>query len=164
MLDGFRLQETLDKSAERIVGDKKQGKRGLIERHKPFCWFPEGDNNWKAASGFITKAMREQNVHCRIEPISPHGADKAAKAQAFQAMASMGRVWIPVGPEGDAVIDQYVGFPGAKNDDEVDAASIMGRALADAHPAIAEMPQPEKKRDRWDRDEEDEDTDSWKTI
>lgn len=166
MLDGFRLQETLDVSAERIVGSKKERKVGLIQKHRPFCWFPENDNNWKAAAGFITKSMREESVFCRIEPISPHGADKPTKAQAFQAMASQGRVWIPVGPEGDAVIEQYVGFPGAKNDDEVDAASIMGRALAEAHPAIAEMPKEEKKRDRWDKafgDDED-DTDSWKTI
>jgi predicted phage terminase large subunit-like protein len=164
MLDGFRHQETLDKSAERVIGNRKEQKRGLIEKYRPFCWFPEGDNNWKAAAGFITKAMREQNVHCRIEPISPHGADKPTKAQAFQAMASMGRVWIPVGPEGDAVIDEYVGFPGAAHDDEVDAASVMGRALADAHPAIAEAPAEEEKRDRWDKAfGDDEDSDNWKT-
>lgn len=163
MLDGFRHQETLDVSMERVIGDKKEKKVGLVTKHKPFCWFPEDDNNWKAAAGFVTKSMREQGVYCRIEPISPHGADKPTKAQAFQAMASMGRVWIPVGPEGDAVIDNYVGFPGAAHDDEVDAAAVMGRALADAHPAIAQTPKPIKPRDRYDRDTDDEDTD-WKTV
>jgi predicted phage terminase large subunit-like protein len=165
MVDGFRAQCTLDVVSERVIGEKKEKKVGLIDKHRPFCWFPENDNNWKAAAGFITKAMREQNVHCRIEPISPHGADKPTKAQAFQAMASQGRVWIPVGPEGDAVIDQYVGFPGAANDDEVDAASVIGRALADAHPAIAEHPKQEEKRDRWDRAFGDaEEEDNWKTT
>jgi predicted phage terminase large subunit-like protein len=166
MVDGFRQQETLDKSAERVIGDKAEGKLGLIQKHKPFCWFPENDNNWKSAAGFITKAMREQNVHCRIEPISPHGADKMVKAQAFQAMASMGRVWIPAGPEGDEVINIYVGFPGAAHDDEVDAAAVIGRALADAHPAIAAAPPKEKRRDSWDKafgDYDDEETD-WKTT
>lgn len=163
MVDGFNQKETLDKSAERIVGDKKEDKVGLIQKHRPFCWFPENDNSWKASSGFITKAMREQNVHCRIEPISPHGADKPTKAQPFQAMASQGRVWIPVGPEGDAVIDEYVGFPGGAHDDEVDAASTMGRALADAHPAIAEMPVEKPKRDRWDKAFGDDEEDNWKT-
>jgi predicted phage terminase large subunit-like protein len=166
MVDGFNQRETLDKSADRIVGDKKAGKVGLIQKHKPFCWFPENDNSWKAAAGFITKSMREQGAHCRIEPISPHGADKPTKAQAFQAMASQGRVWILVGPEGDAVIDEYVGFPGAAHDDEVDAAATMGRALADAHPAIAERPTEEKKRDSWAKafgDYDDEETD-WKTT
>jgi predicted phage terminase large subunit-like protein len=166
MVDGFRKQETLDKSAERVIGNRDEEKVGLIQKHRPFCWFPENDNNWKSAAGFITTAMRKQNVHCRIEPISPHGADKPTKAQAFQAMASMGRVWIPEGPEGDAVIDIYVGFPGAAHDDEVDAAAVIGRALADVHPAIAATPEPEKKRDSWARafgDDSDEE-ESWKTA
>lgn len=165
MVDGFKKQETLDKSAERVVGDKKEGKVGLIQKHKPFCWFPENDNNWKSVSGFITKSMREQKVHCRIEPMSPNGGDKPTKAQPFQAMASMGRVWIPVGPEGDAVIDEYVGFPGAAHDDEVDAAAVIGRAIDMAHPAIAEHPEPQKQRDSWDKAFGDgEETDSWKTL
>lgn len=166
MVDGFKHRATLDVTAERVIGNKDEGKTGLIQKHKPFCWFPEADNNWKAAAGFITKAMREQNVHCRIEPISPHGADKPTKAQPFQAMASMGRVWIPTGPEGDEVIEEYVGFPGAAHDDEVDAASIIGRALDEAHPAIAATPAKQPKRDSWAKafgEYDDEETD-WKTA
>ncbi|MNU00302.1 hypothetical protein D3C72_2433910 [compost metagenome] len=62
------------------------------------------------------------------------------------------------------MIDQYLKFPAGKNDDEVDAASLIGRAIADAHPAV--LPPQEQKRhiDRWDevmnRDAGDED--SWK--
>jgi len=48
----------------------------------------------------------------------------------------MGRVHIPEGPEGDAVIDQYLRFPTGANDDEVDAASIIGRVIDEAHPAV----------------------------
>lgn len=166
MLDGFRGQVKMDVLAERVIGDKAEGKKGLIEKHKPFAWFPEDDNNWKSVAGFIAKQMRSERQHCRIEPISPHGSDKQVKAQAFQAMASMGRVWIPEGPEGDDVIDQYLKFPAGKNDDEVDAASLIGRALADAHPAI--IPPQEKKPsgDRWDRafNKTDEDEDSWKVA
>lgn len=163
MLDGFRTQETLDKMADKIVGDKKEGKIGLIQKHKPFAWFPEDDNNWKAVSGFVTKMMREQGVFCRIEPISPHGADKPTKAQPFQAMASMGRIWIPEGPEGDDVIEQYKKFPTAKNDDEVDAGSVIGRAIDMAHPAIAPIEKQQKKRDIWAIPEGDED-DSYRTV
>lgn len=176
LLDGFRHQETLDKSADKIVGNKvaaslgkvKDGEpvyEGLLKRHKPFCWFPEDDNNWKSAAGFIARMMREEKAHCRIEPISPHGNDKSVKAQAFQGMAASGRVWIPEGPEGDDVITQYIKFPGAKNDDEVDAAAIMGRALADAHPAIASREEPKQKRDRWDKAfGDDDETNNWKTA
>lgn len=163
LLDGFRSQETMDKSIDKVVGDKKQGKVGLIQRHKPFAWFPEDDNNWKAIAGFVTRMMREQGVYCRIEPISPHGSDKSTKAQSFQAMASMGAVWIPEGPEGDDIIEQYIKFPSGRNDDEVDAGAVIGRAIDQAHPAIEKRPQQAKKRDSWDRAfNEDDDEDSWK--
>jgi len=162
MLDGFRAQETLDQVADKVVGDKKEKKIGLIQRHKPMCWFPEDDNNWKAIAGFVTRMMREQSVYCRVEPISPHGSDKPTKAQPFQAMASMGRVWIPEGPEGDDVIEQYLKFPVGKNDDEVDAAAVMGRALDMAHPAILPIVEQKKPRDIYAMDDEEEE--SWRTI
>lgn len=147
LLDGFRHQATMDKTADKLIGNLKvrdipAGEArvtGLIARYKPHAWFPEDDNNWKSAEGFIRRRMREELVHCRIEPISPHGSDKAAKAQAFQAMASSGRVHLPIGPEGDDVLDQYLAFPMGKNDDEVDAAGIIGRAIDMAHPAIVKL-------------------------
>jgi hypothetical protein len=147
LLDGFRHQATLDKTADLVIGNEKTLARagpiqpgvpmvGLIRRHKPFAWFPEDDNNWKSAAGFIRKQMLDENVSCRIEPISPHGSNKEAKAQAFQAMAASGRVWLPVGPMGDDVLDQYLKFPLGKNDDEVDAAGVIGRVIDEAHPAL----------------------------
>lgn len=166
LVDGFRSQETLDTTADRVVGNKAAGITGLIERHKPLCWFAEDDNNWKSVRGFITRMMREQRRSCRIEPVSPHGSDKPTKAQPFQAMASSGRVWLPDTPDGDDVLAQYLKFPGGRNDDEIDAAAIIGRVLDDAHPAIARRDDGAKKKvDRWDKafgDHEDED--SWKTA
>lgn len=164
MVTGFRHQETLDVSADRIIGKKKEKLQGLIPRFKPMCWFPEDDNNWKSAKGFITRIMREQGVSCRIEPISPNGADKASKAQAFQAMAASGRVWIPEGPEGDEIIEQYLKFPAGKNDDEVDAASLIGRAIDMAHKGIVPVKEPEKKKKGWDAVFEDRESQSWKTA
>lgn len=166
LVDGFRHQETLDKTADRVIGNKAEGVKGLIQRHKPFAWFPEDDNNWKSAAGFITRLMREQGVFCRIEPMSPHGSDKPTKAQPFQAMAASGRVWLPVGPDGDDVLDQYLKFPSGRNDDEVDAAAVIGRAIDMAHPAITPPTVKETKRDSWARafgDFDDEEA-TWKTI
>lgn len=176
MLDGFRQQCTMNVVADRIIGNRRQAKRGMLKRdepvmdglirkHRPFAWFPEADNNWKTAAGFMERAMRLEETFCRVEPISPHGNDKPTKAQAFQGMAAAGRVWIPEGPEGDDVLNQYVGFPGAANDDEVDAASVIGRALAEAHPAIVPMAEPGKTGDRWERafDRDDGDGENWKT-
>ena len=42
---------------------------------------------------------------------------------------------------------------------------MIGRALDDAHPAIAKHDEPAKKRDRWDKAFGDnETTDDWKTA
>jgi predicted phage terminase large subunit-like protein len=171
MLDGFREQCQLDVLADRVVGSEKSQKdpakrlSGLIKRHRPFAWFPEDDNNWKAAAPFIKKQMAVEGNYVRIDPISPHGADKPTKAQSFQAMASNGKVWIPEGPEGDEVIEQYLKFPAGTHDDEVDAASTMGRAIVDAHPAIVPVKQSARFVDRWDRVfNEDGETNDWKTV
>jgi predicted phage terminase large subunit-like protein len=134
---GFRAQETIDKSTDKAIA--------LIKVHKPFCWFPEDDNNWKAVSGFVAKELNNAKAWVRIEPVSPHGQDKPTKAQAFQALASCGMVHIPEGPEGDEIISQYLKFPAGAHDDEVDAASIIGRVINEAHPAIVKKPKEEPK-------------------
>lgn len=175
MVDGFRKQNRMHEMVDMVLGNRKRHKagrlehdepliEGLIRKHEPFAWFPEDDNNWKSCAGFVTRIMREEDTYVRVEPISPHGKDKPTKAQAFQGMAASGRVWIPEGPEGDEVIDQYLKFPTGKNDDEVDAASVIGRVIQDAHPAIVERNAKPEPEDRWAKAfEREEDTaDSWK--
>lgn len=177
LIDGFREQITMDKLVAEVVGNVEASKHreiepadrrsGLIRKYKPFAWFPEDDNNWKAISGFVTAAMRVEKQFVRIEPISPHGADKEVKAQSFQGMASSGAVFLPEGPEGDDVLDQYVKFPTGKHDDEVDAASLIGRAIADAHPAVIAVKETKPVvRDRWaaafNRDTDD--VDQWRVA
>lgn len=171
--DGFRTQETLDKSVDKIIGNAKTWKpsdtdrqqlSGLLKTYQPFAWFPEDDNNWKSIAGFVRRRMNEESTYVRVEPISPHGADKKTKAQPFQGLAASGKVWIPEGPEGDDVINQYVAFPGGANDDEVDTGALIGRAIDDAHPAIVPVTPKDQFIDRWDQvmNKDDEDADSWK--
>lgn len=168
MVDGCRSQGTMDealgiKTTE--SGDVSLAEFGglpLIRKWKPLCWFPEDDNNWKASKAFVKAAMRRLACHCRIEEISPHGQDKPTKARALQAKASMGEVWFPNGPLGDAIIDEFVRFPAGKHDDEVDAASIIGRAIDQAHPAIVLNTAPKIKRDGyWPTQDDDGD---WKVV
>jgi predicted phage terminase large subunit-like protein len=151
LLDGFNHRATMNITADRIVGNvkaKKAGRRpsevptydGLIRLHEPFAWFPEDDNNWKTAQPFILQQMREEEVMTRIHPLSPHGHDKAARAQPAQGMAANGRVWIPEGPEGDAIIDELEAFSGKADehahDEEVDTLALICRAIHMAHEAI----------------------------
>jgi len=168
MVDGHRSQETIDKAVGIEIdgnGNQKvadEGALALIKKWKPLCWFPEDDNNWKTAKPFVVAAMRKLGVHCRIEALSPHGQDKPTKAQPFQAKAAMGEVHIPVGADGDAVIDEYSRFPAGKNDDEIDAGANIGRALDQAHPAIVPTPKKETGHDGYWPDEED--SGDWKTV
>jgi len=169
MLGGFRCQSTTDKAMGVRLDDKTgemsllpEGGLPLVRRFKPLCWFPENDATWKSVAPFARAAMRATGTHCRIEPLTTAGGDKAVKAQAFQAKAAMGMVYLPEGPEGDEVLNEYVGFPGAKHDDEVDAAAHMGRALDEAHPAIVIPKAADRPRDLWGR--EDTSGESWKTA
>jgi hypothetical protein len=146
MVDGCRIQGTLDAAMGVRLDDgtgkltlAERGALPLLKKWKPACWFPEADNNWKSIHSFIVAAMRQTGVRCRIEPLSTAGGDKATKALAFQGKAAMGEVHIPVGADGDDVIGQYLAFPGGRNDDEVDAAANIGRALDMAHPAIVPL-------------------------
>lgn len=170
LVDGYRTQGMLNEVMGISIdkgGNEKLSQCGalpLIKKWRPLAWFPENDNNWKSASPFVTAAMRRMNVHCRIEPISPHGADKPTKARAIQAKASMGEVHIREGVEGDEIIEEYAAFPAGVNDDDVDNGSLIGRALDQAHPAILPTPKEKGKRDEWDSAFEDEEEASWKTM
>jgi hypothetical protein len=74
---------------------------------------------------------------------------------------AMGAVYFEPGAD----VEEFVRFPAGKHDDDVDTASMIGRALDDAHPAIAKHDEPAKKRDRWDKAFGDNDTtDDWKTV
>jgi predicted phage terminase large subunit-like protein len=131
LIDGFRHRETMDVTADRVIG--------LVKKWKPFAWFPEDDNNYKSAAPFIKQRMFDERAFVQVCPMSPHGGDKAAKAQSFQGMAAMGRVWLPDTPEGDAILDEYVKFPAGAHDEEIDNGAIIGRAIQSAHPAVVKV-------------------------
>lgn len=77
-------------------------------------------------------------------------------------MAASGRVFFEPGAD----ISEYLVFPAGKNDDDVDTASLIGRAIDQAHPAIVTQ-LPEKKRgDRWSKllDKSEQEEASWRTV
>lgn len=151
-LDGWRGQTSADKWVE--------AKLDLMARHKPFAWFGEAGVIQKAIEPMLTRRMRERRVFCRLEWL-PSISDKPTRARGFQSRAAMGAVYVEPGAD----IEEFIRFPAGKNDDDVDNASLIGRALDEAHPAIAAIKdQPKPKRDRWaeafDRKEEA----NWKTA
>ena len=143
LVDSFRKRCLMDE-AMGIERDPTTGATRLLEvgalplirKWKPFGWFPEQDGTWTAVQSFVMAAMRDTNTYCRISPLPLRGqGDKEGKAQAYQAMASMGQVHLPVGSVGDDALDEYVTFPVGKNDDQVDADASIARVIAEAMPA-----------------------------
>lgn len=157
-LDEFmKAQCTMDKFTDWMLP--------RIKDKDPLCWFPEGDNNWKAIAGFVAREMVRLTAYCRVEPITPHGSDKEVKAQAFQGLASQGKVWVREGPEGDEAINEWCKFPSGGKD-FTDAAGVLGRAIDQAHEAIIPVVPDVKPRDRWDKafEDDDEGGESWLTA
>jgi predicted phage terminase large subunit-like protein len=152
-LDGWRGQTASDEWIERQID--------LVVRHKPFAWFGEAGVIQKAIQPMLKRRMLERGAHCRMEWL-PSISDKPTRARGFQARAAMGAVYFEPGAD----VEEFIRFPAGKNDDDVDTASLIGRALDEAHPAIAQSePDKRKKVDRWAKAFGDhEDTESWKTA
>ena len=130
----------------------------LIARWKPLCCFGEGGVIQKAIEPVLRRRMRERGTFCRLEWL-PSVSDKPTRARSFQAMAAQGRVKFERGAD----LSEFLVFPAGKHDDEVDTASLIGRAVDQAHPAIVKSEGVSKRRDRWDRESDDAGL-NWKTM
>lgn len=130
----------------------------LIRQWRPFAWFGEAGVIQKAIEPMLVRRMRELDAHCRLEWL-PSIHDKPTRARGFQARASMGMVRFEQGAD----LSEFLQFPAGRHDDEVDAASLIGRALDEAHPAIAQRPKVEKPIDRY-RERETADAAGWRTV
>ena len=153
-VDGWRGQTTADEWIE--------SKIDLIAKWKPMCWFGEGGVIQKAIEPMLKRRMRERSIYCRLEWLSSI-QDKPTRARSFQAYASMGRVYFEKGAD----IGEFLMFPAGKHDDDVDTASMIGRAVDQAHPAILKIPPPPPNvpSDRWQwMGERAQEGSDWKSI
>jgi predicted phage terminase large subunit-like protein len=150
-LDGWRGQTSADVWIDR--------KLDLIEKHKPLAWFGESGVIQKAVEPMLRRRMRERRVFCRLEWV-PSIHDKATRARGFQSRAAMGEVWFEQGAD----VSEFLVFPAGKHDDDVDTASLMGRALDMAHPAIVQTKTEPPKRDRYLPSDDYDAEQNWKVV
>jgi hypothetical protein len=76
-------------------------------------------------------------------------------------MAASGRVYFEAGAD----LGEFLSFPAGKHDDDVDTASLIGRAIDQAHPAVvASAVKPNNPPDlkRWRP--RTNGGDNWKTV
>jgi predicted phage terminase large subunit-like protein len=148
-VDGWRGQATSDVWIEE--------KLNLIAKYKPLAWFGEGGVIQKAIEPMLRRRMLERKIFCRVEWL-PSVHDKPTRARSFQAMAASGRVSFEAGAD----LGEFLSFPAGKHDDEVDAASLIGRAIDQAHPAVVQVKVPvTNPPDLWSRKKP---ANNWKTI
>lgn len=121
VLDWWRGQTTSDVWIERFCD--------LAIEHKPQCWFGEAGPIRRSIEPFLMQRMNQRQAHCRIEWLASV-SDKPTRARAFQALASMGKVFFPKHAAWKAdVLGQLLRFPVGKHDDAVDVCSLIGRGL-----------------------------------
>jgi hypothetical protein len=137
LVDSFRKKCTMDvalgvtKAESGRMIAATAGALPLIRKWRPLSWFPENDPTWVTWQGFVRAAMIDTNIFCRVSAMSPRG-DKMSKASPYQAKASIGQVFLPEGPIGDEALAEYLRFPNAKHDDQVDADAAICRAMDEA--------------------------------
>jgi predicted phage terminase large subunit-like protein len=152
-VDGWKGQTASDIWIEK--------KLDLIAKYKPLAWFGEGGVIQKAIEPMLMRRMQERKVFCRLEWLSSV-ADKPTRARSFQAMAASGRVYFEPGAD----LSEFLVFPAGKHDDDVDTASLIGRAIDQAHPAVVQTQTNAHTwdgphRPSWRKPREDS---SWKTA
>lgn len=101
----------------------------LVRQFKPLVWAGEAGPIKRAIEPFLLKRMQERRDYCRLEWLTST-VDKPTRARAFQALASMGKVYLPAGKEwGTRLLNQLLKFPAGAEDDGVDVCSLMGRIM-----------------------------------
>lgn len=116
----------------------------LVKKHKPLFWVAESGVIRRAVEPFLIKRMKERQIFCNMRWTASI-ADKPTRARAFEARASMGMVHLPYSDWADRTLGQLVRFPAGKNDDAVDACSILALEL-DTIMDGAAPPKPKKKQ------------------
>lgn len=155
--DEWRGQTTPDIWIERVLD--------LYAAHSPLAWGEEQGQIIKSIGPFLERRSSERGIYCnRVQMAS--ASDKPTRARAFQARMASGKVFFPRNKHWLAAFEQeLLSFPAGKHDDQVDAASLLFRLLAEM---IGKEILPTKPQgDAWDRafeDLENEDGDSWKTV
>jgi hypothetical protein len=151
LVDSFRKQCSLQEALGVTSIDGKtaiadRGALAMIRKWKPLAFFPEADNNFKAVEGFFRTAMRDTATFVKIDPVTPHGKNKIAKAQGYVNQAHQGRVHIPKTAWGDLALAEYASFPNGKHDDQVDADGMIGRVIDKLVPGYLPLPEEEVER------------------
>ena len=102
---------------------------GMVRQWRPLKWAEEQGQIIKSLGPYIDRSMREQGAWVMREQFTST-TDKVTRARSIQGYAEMGRIYLPYdAPWVDAFMAELLTFPVGRNDDQVDAFSLLGRLL-----------------------------------
>lgn len=136
----------------------------LVIKWKPMGWAEEMGQIKAGVGPFLEKRARERKAYCYREQFPTRG-DKAVRAQSIRGRMAMEGLYIrPDAPWRADLISECLRFPAGVHDDQVDALGLAGQLLDKMLAGFKPRPQEKPKRDRYDRERDSEDADSWKVV
>lgn len=121
ILDLWRKQESSDVWVEAFCD--------LIEKYKPVGWAEEKGQIASSMGPAITKRLRERKLYV-VRAAFPSRADKRVRAQSIRARMAMNGLYVPMAADWySAFKTELMMFDNGKNDDQVDALSLIGQVL-----------------------------------
>lgn len=150
LVDSFREQCTIDvamgvKGTGTTTQLADRGALPLIKKYRPRAWFAENDPTFRSIHPMLKGWMLEFGCLVPIYTIPTTGS-KEQKAQAYQALASIGKVYLPETEMGEEALLEYMLFPRGKHDDQIDADGMLPRMINSAHPSVA-ISTPERREE-----------------
>ncbi len=133
VLDWWRKQTASDVWVETLID--------LFEQWEPTWWAMEQGQINMSIGPFLKKRMRERRIYAPLWPFSST-TDKQSRAQSIRARMAMGKVYFPRTEWAVTLQSELLSFPTAKNDDQVDAMSLLGRMLNTM--SAGKQPQPDE--------------------
>ena len=101
----------------------------LMRQRDISVWAEEPGSILKGVGPFIRRRMQEEDVYVTRRPL-PSIANKVSRAATFAGLAQTGKIFFPKSaPWVGAFMDELVRFPRGKNDDMVDAGSLLCRLI-----------------------------------
>lgn len=113
----------------------------MVRLYEPQWFVAESGVIRRAVEPWLKKQMLETRTYTACEWL-PTSGDKPSMARSFQAMASTGKVHIPLTVWGQQLIDQLMKFPAGTHDDKVDACGLIGRFIAKTFAPAVKKAQP----------------------
>lgn len=156
LLDLWRKQAASDEWIEAFCD--------LVTEWKPIGWAEETGQIKAGVGPFLLRRMRERKAYVAREAFPTRG-DKAVRAQSIRGRMAMDGLHVPINaPWYEKFRSELLTFPTGRNDDQVDALGLVGQLLDKMISGTVQRPTVKPARDKYDRDDDEEEGVNWKTA